>query len=93
MSINTEKKQDENSADEIACRKADLRKQMKKILSDIHTGGLHEEKSRAAADRFFSSNLYKDCDSVFAFVSGCRTQPEKIYVKHADYTFMSSDLK
>ena len=31
--------------------------------------------------------------SVFAFVSGCRTQPEKIYVKHADYTFMSSDLK
>ena len=69
MSINTKKMQDENSADEIACRKADLRKQMKKILSDIHTGGLHEEKSRAAADRFFSSNLYKDCDSVFAFVS------------------------
>ena len=32
MSINTEKTQSENSADEIACCKADLRKQMKQIL-------------------------------------------------------------
>ncbi len=69
MSVNTEKKQGENSADEIACRKADLRKQMKKILSDIYSSGLHEEKSSAAADRFFSGNLYRDCACVFAFVS------------------------
>ena len=31
--------------------------------------------------------------SVFAFVSGCRILSEKIYVKHADYIFMSSNLK
>lgn len=36
----------------------------------------------------FNSLLPHPC-----FVPGCRTLSEKIYVKHADYTFMSSKIK